>query len=169
MELIEFAELTPRRRAEVEGDEQDPFDSARITLRFRPKDRHVGLTGPDGRLVASTGLVTADIQVGDQRFPVVGIGGVIVRADSRGRGLARAIVEAALAKAGSLGPDFAVLFCHEDRAGLYRRLGFAEVSDEVVVKQPGGYAHMTQLTMWRALHPGARWPPGPVVLHTLPF
>src|ERR1039458_2304244 len=71
-----------------------------------------------------------------------GFGGVIVRADHRGRGLAREVAQAALAKARTLGPAFALLFCHEDRAGLYRKLGFAEIISEVVVKQPDGCAPM---------------------------
>jgi predicted N-acetyltransferase YhbS len=80
---------------------------------------------------------------------VVGLGGVIVKAEQRGRGLARQLLRAALRKARSLGPAFAILFCHEDRADLYRKLGFAEVSDEVVVRQPGGYAPMPQRTWVR--------------------
>jgi ribosomal protein S18 acetylase RimI-like enzyme len=94
---------------------------------------------------------------------------VIVNAAFRGRGLARRIVEAALARAQTLGPAFALLFCHPDRVGLYRRLGFSELDVEVMVEQPDGRAVMTQRTMWRPLHEHATWPAGPVVLHGLPF
>jgi hypothetical protein len=63
-----------------------------------------------------------------------------------------------------------LLFCFEDRAGLYRKLGFTEIADEVRVQQPGAaYVRMDQLAMWRALRPGAAWPPGAVTLHSLPF
>ena len=55
------------------------------------------------------------------------------------------------------------------RAGLYRKLGFAEVSEAVVVQQPVGYAPMPQQTMWRPLRTHAWWPPGNVVVHSLPF
>jgi GNAT superfamily N-acetyltransferase len=169
MEIVEFGRLQPDQRLDLEGDEEDPFDAAGSTLEFRRKERHVALSGDDGRLVASTGMVVVDVQVAEERFPVVGIGGVIVTAAHRGRGLAREVVRAALVRARTLGPRFALLFCHQDRAGLYRRLGFAELDLPVTVNQPDGYAVIAQRTFWYALRPDASWPPGPVVVHSLPF
>jgi GNAT superfamily N-acetyltransferase len=99
--------LSAAHRAELEGDELDPFDVAGVTLQFRPKERHVALEDERGRLVASTGMVITEVEVAGQRFPVIGIGGVIVTASHRGRGLARQVVEAALARAAELGPPFA--------------------------------------------------------------
>lgn len=169
MDIIEFGALTPERKRELEGDERDPFDAAGISMRFRPKERHVALQDETGRLVASTGMVIADVEVAAQRFAVVGLGGVIVTARHRGKGLGRKVVQVALEKARTLGPAHALLFCHEDRAGLYRRLGFARVSAEVTVKQPDGWERMAQCTMWRGLREDADWPSGPVTLHSLPF
>ncbi len=167
--LVELGELTDTDRAQLEGDETDPFDAAKAVLRFRPKERHVALRGDDGRLIASAGLTLSEVEVGGVRFPVVGIGGVIVNPAHRGRGLARTVVDAAVARAEAMGPDFVVLFCHADRTGLYLRLGFNLIEQRVLVRQPRVYAPMTQHTMWRALRPGVRWPPGPPVVHTLPF
>jgi predicted N-acetyltransferase YhbS len=144
-------------------------DTRGIPLEYRAKDQHVGLRNNLGQLVASTGLVVVEAEVARQRFLVVGFGGVIVKAEYRGRGLAREVMRSALAKAASLGPAFALLFCHEDRAGLYRRLGFGEVSEEVVVRQPSGQALMPQQTMSRPLQPDAHWPSGKLILHSLPF
>lgn len=169
MKIIEFGRLTADQRADLEGDEDDPFDSAGSTLHYRAKERHVGLRDDSGRLIASTGMVVIDIEVQGQSFAAVGLGGVIVNAQHRGRGLAREVMDAALATARSLGPEFAILFCHPDRAGLYGKLGFRPVRAEVVVQQPDGYAAMPQLTMWRGLRPGASWPGGPVVVESLPF
>lgn len=169
VEIVEFGPLTDALRRELEGDESDPFDASGITLHFQPKDRHVGLRDDAGRLVASTGIVMAEVEVDHERFSVVGLGGVIVTAQYRGRGLGRQVVQAALAKATKLGPAFALLFCHEDRAGLYRKLGFSPVDAEVVVWQAAGYVSMTQQTMWRPLHGAREWPPGDVVVHSLPF
>jgi predicted N-acetyltransferase YhbS len=169
MEVIEFGRLTDAFRDQLEGDERDPFESSGNTLTYRPKDRHVGLRDDAGQLVASTGMVVVDVEVEGRRFPVVGLGGVIVNAEHRGVGLAREVLEAALAKAGTLGPAFALLFCHANRMGLYRKVGFAEVDARVTVKQSAGYANMHQRTMWRALREGAEWPPGIVLLHSLPF
>jgi GNAT superfamily N-acetyltransferase len=169
MEIVEYGTLTPERRAELEGDEDDPFDAAGSSLQFRPKDRHVGLRADDGRVVAQAGLVVVEAEVEGVRFEVVGLGGVIVNQAHRARGYARGVVEAAVARARELGPAYMLLFCFEDRAGLYRRLGFTEITDEVHVEQPGGYARMDEHAMWRALRPGAVWPPGRVTLHSLPF
>ncbi len=169
MELVEFGCLTPEYRAELEGDEEDPFDAADSAIVFRAKDRHVALRGDDGHLVAATGMVEAEAEVAGERFPVIGIGGVIVSARHRGGGLARRVVEAALETASGEAADFAVLFCREDRAGLYRKLGFRRVEDEVLAEQPNGVAVMPHWTMWRPLHADAAWPPGRVMIHGLPF
>lgn len=169
VEIVEFGRLQPDQRVDLEGDEEDPFDAAGSTLQFRRKERHVALSDDNGRLVASTGMVVVDVHVEQEGFPVVGIGGVIVTAAHRGRGLGREVVEAALARARTLGPAFALLFCHHDRAGLYHRLGFAELDVPVSVMQPDGFAPWSERTMWRALHEDASWPPGPVVVNSLPF
>jgi predicted N-acetyltransferase YhbS len=169
VQVVEFGRLTDEARAELEGDEADPFDAAGTTLRYRPKEQHVAVRGDDGRLVASTGMVAVAVEVEGQRFQVVGIGGVIVNARHRGRGLARTVVEAALERAAALGPAFALLFCHDDRAGLYERLGFSTVEPPVLVEQPEGEAEMPQRTMWRGLRPRASWPEGQLIVRSLPF
>ena len=168
MEVVEFGELTERQRGELEGDEVDPFDTAGITLRYRGKERHVALSD-DGVLVASAGLTTATVVVEEGSFAVVGLGGVFVRADRRGQGLARDVVEEALARASTIGPAFVVLFCHHDRAGLYEKLGFREIHAAVQVEQRDGFVAAAQMMMWRALEPDASWPQGAVTLRGLPF
>jgi predicted GNAT family N-acyltransferase len=168
MEVVELGRLTPEQREELEGDEHDPFDAAGATLSYRSTDHHVALRH-HGRLVACTGMLVVDVEVRRERFAVVGFGGVIVNARHRGIGLARKVLQAALAKAETLGPAFAILFCHDDRIGVYLKLGFHEVSSAVRVEQRHGYAVMPEHTMWRALTPGRSWAGGPVRLHGLPF
>ena len=86
-----------------------------------------------------------------------------VNAAYRGQGLSLRVVEAALARRTTLGPDFMLLFCHSDRMGLYIRFGFAEVAAEVLVEHDGGQLAMPMHAMWLALlgreRPGqpARW------------
>jgi predicted N-acetyltransferase YhbS len=168
VEVVDFGILTDAQRAQLEGDEHDPFDAAGIALEFRAKERHVGLA-ENGVLVASTGLTSAEVAVGAERFEVVGIGGVFVAEPRRGEGLARRVLEEALARAQAAGPSFALLFCHADRAGLYERLGFVTIEDAVEVEQPGGFEPMALRSMWRPLAPAAAWPPGPVTVFELPF
>lgn len=169
MEIVEFGALTSDLRGQLEGDEHDPFDTTGIELQFRAKDRHVALRDLDGRLVASTGMLVVDVDVGDERIPVVGLGGVIVTAGYRGRGLGRRVVEEALARARTMGPAFALLFCLPSRVGLYRKLDFDQVTSPVSVEQPDGITVMPLTTMWRGLADREAWPPGPVALRSLPF
>ena len=169
MEIVELGRLTDEQRAELEGDELDPFSADGVTLRFRAKDRHVALREDGGRLVASAGLTATDVEVAGIRFPVVGIGGVIVNAEQRGRGFARRVLEEVLVRARAMGPAFVILFCHPDRAGLYEGLGFRTIGSPVSVQQPHGFEAMPQRTMWCALRPGVSWPPGHVTVHGLPF
>jgi predicted N-acetyltransferase YhbS len=169
VEIVEFGLLTADLRSELEGDEHDPFDAEGVALNFRPKDRHVALRSRDGRLVASTGMLVLEVDVGAQRIPVVGFGGVLVNARYRGRGLGRGVVEAALARARTMGPAFALLFCHPSRAGLYRKLDFVRITAPVSVEQPDGIEEMPQHTMWHALVPGVAWPAGDVTVRSLPF
>ena len=121
------------------------------------------------RFGAAAGLVVVEVEVSDERFPVVGLGGVIVNRHHRGRGHAGAVVTAAIARAEGLGPEFVLLFCHPDRIGLYRKFGFVEVKPPVTVEQANGPVHTTMRTMWRALRPGALWPGGSVAIRSLPF
>jgi predicted GNAT family N-acyltransferase len=181
MEIVEFGALTDAYRAQLEGDEDDPFDAAGSPLRWRSKDRHVALRDAGGRLVASVGLLTTEIRVhadevvpiagvdANEIVPIVGIGGVIVAAHHRGRGLAREVLTAALGRAETLGPPLALLFCHRDRVGLYERFGFRVAAGPVLVGQPGGTVEMPHVTMWRALRPGAALRDGRVTLLGEPF
>jgi GNAT superfamily N-acetyltransferase len=170
MEVVEFGRLTDRQRAELAAGEEDPFDAAGNTLQWRPKDRHIALRGSDGRLVASAGLVLGEVQVGDRSpMPFVGIGGVFVTASHRGEGLGSRVLEEALRRAATLGPELVLLFCHRDRAGLYDRHGFVEIEPPVLVQQPDGFAEMPLVAMWRPLREGVTLPSGRVTVHSLPF
>lgn len=169
VEVVEFGRLTDARRAELAGDEVDPFDDEDATLRYRPKDRHVALRDGRGRLIASAGLLTTEVEVAGACFLAVGLGGVIVNTEFRERGLARRVIQAALDRARTMGPEFMMLFCHGDRVGLYERLGFTQVSSPVSVCQPGGLAEMPLRTMWQALRAQASWPVGEVSVHGMPF
>ncbi|MER6360305.1 GNAT family N-acetyltransferase [Kitasatospora sp. NPDC001527] len=156
--------------AEIFGDTQDAFGVAALGFTWRPKEHHVGIRDePDGRLVAHAGLVVLPLSVGGLRTDVVGLGGVAVAADRRGTGLARAVVDGALARARGLGPHLAILFCRPDVAGLYARLGWHPLEVPVEVEQPAGPTVMPLRTMWFPLREGAQWPEGAVRLHSLPM
>ncbi|MDG4859918.1 GNAT family N-acetyltransferase [Streptomyces sp. T-3] len=156
--------------AEILGDGPDPFGVAGTGLTWLPKEEHFGVRTQDGRLVAHAGLRRLPLSVGDLETEVVGVGGVAVAADVRGRGLARSVVEAALDHARTMGPRHALLFCRPPLVPLYRRLGFHELDGDVRVEQPGGRVVVMPLhTMVAPLYDGAEWPAGAVRMLSLPM
>ena len=170
MDLIEFGRLNDAQRAELDGGEADPFGAGGLALRWQPKELHVALRQREGPLVASAGLVLAEVQVGEAPLMrVVGLGGVIVSAPYRGQGLGNRVIGEAIRRAATLGPAVMMLFCHRDRAGLYERHGFVEIEPPVMVEQPDRFVEMPGVSMWRPLREGATLPSGPLTLHGLPF
>ncbi len=169
VELVELRALTSDQRRDLYGDELDPFEMAAAGLRWRDKDDFVALRDPHGHVVAVAGLVRAELEAVSGPLAVVGLGHVMVARPHRGRGHSRTIVEAAMRRAETFGPDFAMLFCRPDRVGLYERLRFVEVGAPVTVDQPDGAIEMPIRAMWRALRDGADWPAGPLRLRGLPF
>ena len=170
VDVLELGRLSDSQRAELQAGEDDPFDAAGNTLHWRAKDRHVVLRQPDGRLVASAGLVLGDLQVADRpKMPFAGIGGVFVSAPYRGQGLGDQVIIEALRRAATLGPEVVLLFCHRDRAGLYERHGFTEIDPLVLVQQPDGLVAVPLVAMWRATGEDVTLPSGQVTVHSLPF
>jgi GNAT superfamily N-acetyltransferase len=169
MRLEERGRLTAEEWDVIVAGEEDPFGAEGLSLQWRPKERFFVLRGPDGRLVAATGLVVVDVEAGREAFPVVGVGAVIVSKAQRGCGLMRRVLDAALEAAPSLGPERAMLFCSPENVARYARFGFHEIDSPVVAQQPAGPVEMPPAAMWRPLHPGATWPAGPVRLTGPPF
>ncbi|WP_171165455.1 GNAT family N-acetyltransferase [Streptomyces sp. I05A-00742] len=162
---VRLAEYSP---AEILGDAPDPFGVDGWGLTWRSKDEHFGVRW-DGRLVAHAGLVVLPLTAGGTRMDVAGLGGVAVAPGVRGRGFARAAVTAAMDHARNLGLPFGLLFCLPELVGLYERLGWHPVTDDVEVEQPAGPRTMPLRTLWTGLRAGTEWPSGPVRLHSLPM
>lgn len=170
MELVELDAVTEPYWTELIAGERGPFGPVGETLEWREKERNVGLREPDGRLVAAAGAVLVNVDVTPEAsFQVVGLGGLIVTREARGRGHMRALVDALLAIAHAMGPDRAMLFCRPELVAVYQRMGCEEVSDAVWVDQPDGRIEMPMSTMWRPLRDGVRWPSGRVDVRGLPF
>ena len=169
------AEFTPdqtgRFMSDMTGGVEDPFDMRLLpegTLQWRVKARYVALMDGE-RMAARAGILPVPVSVGENHFDVVGFGGVLVAFDRRGQGLARAVMAEATRVARTLGPALGLLWCFENRAGLYSTLGWHRVEHPVRVEQPTGPHTMSQVAMWTPLHPGAALPDGPVDVHSLPF
>ena len=166
MQLVELPGMTPEGRAELAAGEANPFGVN--DLQWRESDTYLALRD-DGKLVAAAGLVVATVEANEEAFDVVGVGGVIVARPRRGQGLMRRVMDAALARAERLGPDFAMLFCSFANSRRYARFGFREIASGCTADQPGRTVTMGEVAMWRPLHPGAAWPDGPIKVRGLPF
>jgi predicted GNAT family N-acyltransferase len=171
MEVLELGPLTERDWDEVLDGEREPFGPEGARLTWRPKDRHIAVRAPDGRVVAVAGALVADVAVeGTGRFEVVGVGSVIVTRRLRGTGLMPHVFEPLLRLAERMGPDRAMLFCRPELVALYRRFAFAEITGPVYADQPDGQIEMSPAAMWRPLHAGvSEWPAGRVDVLGEPF
>jgi predicted GNAT family N-acyltransferase len=172
MELVELEGLSKEQSDELGANEPGAWGGGPPErLRWSPKDRHLALREPGGRLLAVAGMLIASVSVeGSPTFEVLGIGGVFVSSADRGRGLMRSIVGALLARAREDGgPERAMLFCLPRLAAVYASHGFAEIADPVWADQPGGRVEIPMVSMWIALHGRPGWPSGRVDLQGLPF
>ncbi|MEI5101144.1 GNAT family N-acetyltransferase [Streptomyces sp. PmtG] len=165
---VRLATYTRADQNQILGDGPDPFGVADTGLTWLPKDEHFGVR-IDGRLVAHTGLLRIPVAIGGARTEVVGVGGVAVAADVRGRGLARLALTAALDHARTMGPRHGLLFCRPPLVALYERLGWRLIDRDVHVEQPAGPVVMPLRTMWTPLRDGADWPDGEIRLLSHPM
>lgn len=162
-------QYTKAEQDEILGAGADPFGVGAVGLTWLPKEEHFGVEY-DGRLLAHAGLLRLPVGIGAARTEVVGVGGVAVAPDVRGRGLARLVLAAALDHARTTGPRHALLFCRPPLVPLYERLGWHALDEQVLVEQPGDrLVSMPLRTMVTPLHDDAVWPPGPVRLFSLPM
>ncbi|WP_371622296.1 GNAT family N-acetyltransferase [Streptomyces sp. NBC_01116] len=166
--VVRLTEYTKTEQIEIIGDSADPFGVADAGLTWLPKDDHFGIR-QKGRLVAHAGLLRLPLSIGGAGTQVVGVGGVAVAPDLRGRGLARLVVSAAVDHARTMGPQYGLLFCRPPLVPLYQRLGWRTVEQDVHVEQPEGPVIMPLRTMWTPLCDGANWPAGEVRLLSLPM
>jgi len=138
LERVELGPLTEEDWEELQAGEHEPFGPVGAKLAWRPKERHIGLRAPDGRLVAVAGAVLADIEVeGAGEFQVVGLGSLIVTSAMRGRGLMPQVVDPLLRLAEGMGPERAMIFCRPDLVALYMGIGFIEITAPVWADQIG--------------------------------
>ena len=170
MKAIELADISSEQWRAIQGDEVNPWGAEPERLSWAEKQRYVGVPDEDGELLAMAGALVAEVSVaGGEPFGVVGIGGVIVRRDMRGRGLARVVIEAILDVGRGLGPAQAMLFCRQPLVALYERFGFGTIEAPVSAAQPDGRIEMPMRSMTSPLRAGASWPPGAVAVLGEPF
>jgi len=100
-------------------------------------DQRVLVADEQGDVLCHVGLFLREATWDDRAVRIGGIGGVATRADSRGRGLATAAMQRAVAELGGPGgADFGLLFCEPHLVPFYRRLGWSPFVGQVFAEQP---------------------------------
>jgi aminoglycoside 2'-N-acetyltransferase I len=90
-------------------------------------------------VVGHTGISLREGQWDSRPVRIGGIGGVVTRQDSRGRGVASTVMRRAMQElADTHRRDFGLLFCEPRLAPVYAKLGWQRFSGEVLAMQPSG-------------------------------
>jgi GNAT superfamily N-acetyltransferase len=99
-------------------------------------DADVWVADDGGRLVSTVQIFPRLLDVGGAAVPLGGIGSVFTREQSRGRGVATALLERALADMRERGLELSLLF--SGRLSFYERLGFRSWPVLRELLRPGG-------------------------------
>jgi predicted N-acetyltransferase YhbS len=169
MEIVELSEFGAEEYDQIVDGEHDPYGTDQLAIEWKEKSGHVALVD-DGRILAHAGWVPADVRAGTgKQLPIVGLGGVMVHRDHRGRGLGHRVVSAAMERMGRLGRPVGMLFCRTQRVPFYERLGWQALAAPVTADQPSGAVVMPLVTCWTPLTDGATVPTSELHVEGLPF
>lgn len=128
IDRIEELRLTPDDESQIAGLLARCFDTdfgGRTAFRQR---HHVRLVVRDPDIVGHMAVTIRDIRQGSRLIPVIGLAEVATDPDHRGRGIATALLDAAIAE-GRQGPaQFVLLF---GDAALYHAAGFRTVGNMI--------------------------------------
>jgi GNAT superfamily N-acetyltransferase len=125
----------------------------------------------DGELVGNLAILKRTVLVGDIAVDVGGIGAVTTHEDSRGRGVAAALLDCATrAMRDKLNVAFGLLICRPAVANVYSGQGWQAVPTETHFAQPVGTVSYPGLTMIISLQ-NQPWPAatGDIDLQGLPW
>lgn len=110
------------------------------------------------------------VSVAGQPLWVGGIGGVITRAEYRGRGVATALLmHAADFLKESLEVEFGLLLCRHEVAPVYQKVGWVTVAGPTSFAQSSGLHTYPRETMILPCLLGREWPEGQIDLCGLPW
>ncbi|HUY65284.1 MAG TPA: GNAT family N-acetyltransferase [Acidimicrobiales bacterium] len=168
MELADLPDFGPGDNALIEDGEVDPYGTDSLGIAWREKSGHVGMMEA-GRLIAHAGWVAVRVRAAGGAVEAVGLGGVLVHRDHRGRGVGGELVTGAMNRMGSLGSPIGLLFCRTQRVPFYRRLGWEVFGHGVTADQPSGRVTMPLVTCWTGFVDGASPPASELQIEGLPF
>ena len=161
-------QLSEEERRTLFGWDPDPFRAKAWGLTWRMPTFHVLICSGD-QPVSHVGLIRDVVQVGGERIPVGGLGGVVTIPGFQGRGLAqRGLARALQVFAEEWALRHALLFCFPPLLGFYEGLGWQRWTEPVWVAQPEGEIQMPVHTLARSWD-GGHWPAGEMKIGGLPW
>lgn len=144
------------------------FGDEAHALSWRAKEVHFFMD-VDGQPLSHAGLLKHEIQVGERRVPVAGLGGVVTRPEAQGRGYARKLVRhTAEFFAREWRVEAGLLFCLPRMVSYYAALGWQTVQEPVLIEQPAGRM-ASPLPVMVLPCDGRAWPAGTIELRSLPW
>jgi GNAT superfamily N-acetyltransferase len=146
----------------------DPFDAAGFNIANRAPELHFVLEA-DGLAASHLCVMRAEVSVGDKKFHVGGVGGVVTRGDAQGKGYAARLLKFALEYfEGEWHADAGMLFCFQSRVPYYAKQGWQLLGSPVLIEQPSGQIEYPARSMIFPLGETV-WPEGTVQVHGLPW
>ena len=169
MQLVDLGDCGPGDFAEIVDGETDPYGTDHLGIVWRDKSGHIGLS-EEGRLIGHAGWVPVQVQgTNGQVVDVLGLGGVMVHREFRGKGAGRQVVLGAMRRMVDLGGSIGMLFCRSERLRFYERMGWFPIDKTVTADQPSGLITMPLVTCWTPLVEGALPPATDLRVEGLPF
>ncbi|MEX2246218.1 MAG: GNAT family N-acetyltransferase [Dehalococcoidia bacterium] len=167
IELVHEDEMAEGERQALDGWLGEEF--GHLPYEWAPRPWRLLARDDDGAIVGHVGLLVRAVTAGGTPVPVGGVGGVVVRPERRGKGVASALLARAEEEMRErFGAPFGLLLCRAEVAPVYQRAGWRIVAGPTVFAQAAGTETYPRLTMVLALA-GGRWPPGAVDLCGLPW
>lgn len=138
-------------------------------LTWRPKTLHlVGYVGSVS--VSKVSILRTEVEIGDEKLVIGGIGGVVTVPEAQGQGHAGELMRAAIEHfRNEWQVDAGMLFCLPRLAPYYAGQGWQEVDSPVLVDQPGGRQPPAPVRVMVLPLARSAWPDGPVVVPGLPW
>jgi len=168
VELVDLADFGPGEYELIEDGEVDPYGTDPLGIAWGEKSGHIGMMEA-GRLIAHAGWVPVQARAAGGAVDAVGLGGVMVHRDHRGRGVGGELVTGAMVRMGGLGRPIGLLFCRTQRVPFYQRLGWHVFGHGVTADQPSGRVTMPLVTCWTGFVEGATPPPSELAIEGVPF
>jgi GNAT superfamily N-acetyltransferase len=168
VEVTEVPEFSQEDAAALAGGDADPYGTEHLAITWRPPDRHVVVTD-DGATIGHAGFLLIEVEVDGVELRGVGLGGVMVHPDRRGRGIGENLVRETTSRMGSLRRSFGMLFCRDARLPFYERMGWRKVGGDVVADQVRGPIVMPLNACWYPFSSDLEVPSSGVRVLGLPF